>query len=33
MIDWKKVKRTAVIVSICLVLTVACSIYLLARQG
>ena len=32
-INWKKAKRKVVLVSICLVFTVACSIYLLARQG
>ena len=32
-INWKRVKRTAVIVSICLVLTVVGSIYLMTRPG
>ena len=32
-INWRKVKRTVVIVSICLVLTVVGSIYLLTRPG
>ena len=32
-INWKKAKRTVVIVSICLALTVVGSIYLLARLG
>jgi uncharacterized membrane protein YkvA (DUF1232 family) len=31
-INWKKVKRTGIIVSICLVLTVVGSIYFLARM-
>ena len=32
-INWKKIKRTAIIASICLVLTVVGSIYLLTRLG
>ena len=32
-INWKKAKTTALIVSICLVLTVVASIYLLTRPG
>jgi uncharacterized membrane protein YkvA (DUF1232 family) len=32
-INWRKVKRTVVIVSICLVITVVGSIYLLTRLG
>jgi hypothetical protein len=32
-INWKRVKKTAVIVSICLVLTAVGSIYLLTRLG
>ena len=32
-INWKKAKTTALIVSICLILTVVASIYLLTRPG